>query len=366
MSLTFNTFDQTGVGFYDHSFTSVTQLTAEFTYYAGEGDHGDGITFFIVDGDQVDADNIDVGSGGGGLAYAQSDAPQNGIPYAYVGIGFDEYGNFLSTDGGKQGGPGLTPNSVALRGAGNGTDGYEFLTSASSYGTAGFAIDGGWRTARVTVTPQGTTGSNITVELSDDAGTTWHTVIDNYAYNRTPPQNIKVGFSGSTGASINTHAIGNVELTVTSLAARTTSHGHSKKVCKDPTALNYKKKGTSTPSLCKYVKDSVLTVATPVTDQTTQATIPLTIVQKPIPVRNLKYGMTGDDVTLLQQYLISQNKGPAAAELATAGATGNFYRLTQNALKEYQNRHNISIEKGMFGPLTQNYIKSADSEKAWW
>jgi hypothetical protein len=50
----------------------------------------------------------------------------------------------------------------------------------------------------------------------------------------------------------------------------------------------------------------------------------------------LGIGSRGNTVVDLQNYLIGQNKGPAALKLAATGATGYFGTLTQNALNEYK------------------------------
>jgi Ice-binding-like/Putative peptidoglycan binding domain len=71
---------------------------------------------------------------------------------------------------------------------------------------------------------------------------------------------------------------------------------------------------------------------------------------------NLRQGGRGNDVATLQQFLISQNKGPAAQALAAAGATGHFGSLTRAALAEFQRNVGISPASGSFGPITRAYI----------
>ena len=206
--------DQSGLGFLDSSFSSNNGIVAEFRYYADEGDGADGIAFFLVDGDLVDAGNIAPGAFGGSLGYAQNDAPTDGIPHAYLGIGFDEFGNFVVDNEGKEGGLSSTvPHSVGLRGSGNGTDGYAYLTSTDISSTLGQTIDGGWRQARVTIQPH-TGSSTVRVEMSFDDGATWDTVIDDYTYTEAPPDNLKLGFTGSTGGSTNVHAISELDVTL--------------------------------------------------------------------------------------------------------------------------------------------------------
>jgi peptidoglycan hydrolase-like protein with peptidoglycan-binding domain len=61
-------------------------------------------------------------------------------------------------------------------------------------------------------------------------------------------------------------------------------------------------------------------------------------------------------VMTLQQFLISQNKGPAARALANAGATGHFGSLTRAALAEFQASVGIGPAIGNFGAVTRAYL----------
>src|ERR1700681_4843977 len=108
------------------------------------GDGADGISFFLMDASQLDTSTITgtanedgngLGSWGGSLGYTCSNAnpPYNGLIGAYLGLGIDEYGNFLngttntlgeigttaSSDNTATGGYGYKPNRIGLRGAGN-------------------------------------------------------------------------------------------------------------------------------------------------------------------------------------------------------------------------------------------------------
>jgi len=74
--------------------------------------------------------------------------------------------------------------------------------------------------------------------------------------------------------------------------------------------------------------------------------------------RNLTMGSIGADVIILQEFLIAQNKGPAAQALANHGATGLFASLTKAALAEYQAAVGIKPATGYFGPITRAYLKS--------
>ncbi len=86
--------------------------------------------------------------------------------------------------------------------------------------------------------------------------------------------------------------------------------------------LTYAEKLTTTPSLF--------------TPQTAPHSAKPKKVVKKAKTRNLKLGMTGNDVLVLQKFLIKKASGPAAAALAKNKATGRFGPMTQDALEEFQ------------------------------
>jgi hypothetical protein len=73
---------------------------------------------------------------------------------------------------------------------------------------------------------------------------------------------------------------------------------------------------------------------------------------------SLWQGDRGNDVTILQQFLISQNKGSAAQALANVGASSYFGVLTRAALAEFQANVGISPPLGNFGPITRAYLSA--------
>ena len=73
---------------------------------------------------------------------------------------------------------------------------------------------------------------------------------------------------------------------------------------------------------------------------------------------NLGQGSKDNNVTILQQFLISQNKGPAAQALGKVGATAYFGALTRSALAEFQAKVGISPALGNFGAITRGYLKA--------
>jgi len=83
----------------------------------------------------------------------------------------------------------------------------------------------------------------------------------------------------------------------------------------------------------------------------------LAALEAPLFMRNLKFWMTGADVTALQQRLVSNAAGPAAAALGRHGTTITFGPLTFRALVEFQKSVGIPAT-GYFGPITRAYFAS--------
>ena len=87
-----------------------------------------------------------------------------------------------------------------------------------------------------------------------------------------------------------------------------------------------------------------------------QARVQVSETTAPLFTRNLSLWSTGSDVQELQQFLISQNSGPAAQALAAHGTTETFGALTLNALIEFQKKVGIVPASGYFGPETRAWI----------
>jgi type IV pilus assembly protein PilY1 len=136
-------------GFFEHG-----SIVSKDTFDAGQGVHitfkavsyrgnggnvegADGISFFLMDGSLTPgtAPYNGIGATGGSLGYSCSNGNTNadGLAGAYIGLGIDEYGNFLngdqnvstytgsntaSSDNSKYG-YGFKANRIGLRGAGN-------------------------------------------------------------------------------------------------------------------------------------------------------------------------------------------------------------------------------------------------------
>jgi uncharacterized repeat protein (TIGR01451 family) len=216
------------------------------TQYAGAGQRGDGLTVFFYDGDAPGPFNI--GDYGGSLGYANGVLDTSkpcgtagnfvpGLYRGYIGIGFDEYGNFSNPGTGdrcKNGGPGVRKERVVIRGpydydntavANNGSVGYEYLTASADLSVPG--IDTGltdpsrpadstyFRKVLVLIEPVSagaTPDYKVTVKWQTASNGLYTTVINSYQLPTKPPANLKIGFAASTGGATNYHEIRNLSI----------------------------------------------------------------------------------------------------------------------------------------------------------
>lgn len=208
LRLTDATNSKRGYAIYNKAFSSQDNVIVEFEYAIYGGSGADGITFFLIDGK---TERPEIGSWGGCLAYSRYNWDE-GITNGYVGIGIDEWGNF--SDRGHGGtGPGRRPDSVTIRGSGNGKVGYNYLTQSQVAKEFGYTIDGkaatreNPRRVKIFIIDQ-----KITVQMDFRDGKGYQTIIDEYnlagAEGQAPiPPSFKMGFAGSTGGATNVHEI---------------------------------------------------------------------------------------------------------------------------------------------------------------
>lgn len=125
-------YQQSGAIILANEYSSNQGIRVSFTTYTYGGDnaggHGaDGIGFYILNGSATP----NVGAWGGSLGYSCSNtnSPYDGMTGAYLGLGMDEYGNFLNQGDNTgtginptySGGPTnqLNPGEIGIRGYGN-------------------------------------------------------------------------------------------------------------------------------------------------------------------------------------------------------------------------------------------------------
>ena len=118
------------------TFKTVTYAGYTVPYFVGGVQYGtgadgaDGLSFMLLDGA---APATDVGAVGGALSYSCENSVDNttqshpdgtrrgfdGVPGGYLGLGIDEFGNFLNQADTTATGYGYMPNRIGLRGAGS-------------------------------------------------------------------------------------------------------------------------------------------------------------------------------------------------------------------------------------------------------
>lgn len=227
--------------------TFTEELVIEFKFFTYNGKSseatsvsgGDGLSFFLLDGA---ANPTEPGAFGGSLGYAQRSIPGQqpvaGLAGAYVGIGFDEFGNFSNSNEGRIGGSPplvLTRNQVVVRGP---APAYGFIELASpgfpidSVATATPFIAPGAppadngapsrtdprvtpRQVKITLTPTGF----LTLQIYQPGQTNAIPKPSDYpppilSVNvATLPNSFKFGFAASTGTSTAIHEVQNVRIT---------------------------------------------------------------------------------------------------------------------------------------------------------
>jgi FtsP/CotA-like multicopper oxidase with cupredoxin domain len=186
----------------------------------------DGLSVFLADARQAFAVPL-TDYWGGKLGYV-------GLPNGYVGIGFDEYGNFSSSDangGTADGFPGRVPESVAIRGAFSSGNQYlgGYTGSTGVPQSLPFPLDSpaaltrpaNAPTIRITLAPSGV----LTVEIDPHDGNGYRTayskVLAGVSGQPALPPQVYLGIAAATGGLANTHQISG--LTVTPLVAAPSS-----------------------------------------------------------------------------------------------------------------------------------------------
>lgn len=227
LRLTGITTDSFGYVYYNTAFSVNQGFVIDFEFLSWGGSGADGLTLFLYDGGVTSA-QFRIGAAGGSLGYANDCNGGDGMNNAYLGIAFDEFGNFANpADRCKSGGPGTIANAVTLRGAGDYTNGgvgsnYAYLT----HGVAPASIDcpsptctarpaatsAQWRRARVTMLQSGSSWS-VYVDVQFGAGQPFTRVVNPTTLPSPPYSTLKLGFAASTGGSTNYHEIRNVLVT---------------------------------------------------------------------------------------------------------------------------------------------------------
>ncbi|MBC8083576.1 MAG: cadherin-like domain-containing protein, partial [Hymenobacter sp.] len=217
--------DQAGSIIDNLGFDAPDGFTISFEFFAYGGSGADGFSVFLVDQAGQPTTGFRIGASGGSLGYAQKTiAPiAPGVSRGYIGIGIDEFGNFANPTEGRSGGPGFIPDAVSIRGAGDGSGPNDYpYVAGTALNQLGFSLDvptaraqsgtPDYRRAFIDVVPTGTGVTRtyrITVRIQHGSVVT--TTVNNVTV-ATPPDRLRLGFSGSTGGATNVHEIRNLNI----------------------------------------------------------------------------------------------------------------------------------------------------------
>ncbi|GAB4132457.1 MAG: hypothetical protein Fur0046_02280 [Cyanobacteria bacterium J069] len=201
---------------YPQPISTGTGFSISFDFYAYGGSGGDGISFFLVDGDESPTQ---AGGFGGSLGYAPRNA-EPGLVGGYLGIGFDAVGNYSIASEGRTGGrrPPLQ-DSVGIRGSASNS--YRYLTGS---GTLPVSLDNpgvgnrarSRRSVQVELSPRGLLSVYVDLNGDRDFNDRGEVVVNQFdvvrAGNGAVPATFKIGFAASTGALTNNHEIDNLTI----------------------------------------------------------------------------------------------------------------------------------------------------------
>lgn len=198
------------------------KIVVEFDHFAYGGNGADGIGVVLSDASVAPVP----GAFGGSLGYAQKqvsaggDTTHPGFAGGWIGVAIDEYGNFSANTEGRSGGsaPGLTLDSVAIRGSGSAYTGYPYHRGTATL-TPGIDLAGATPAPgyRYRITIDHTNGVNAFTSVERDTGSGYGFLIPAYdakaeAGQAAVPTNWYLSFTGSTGGSTNIHEVDNLQV----------------------------------------------------------------------------------------------------------------------------------------------------------
>ena len=207
LRLTQATNGQAGMAVLNQAFPSSLGLSVTFTYHSGGGNGAEGVSFLMLNGDVV-SNAASVMPGGRDSALGYSNIGEGGITGGFLGVGFDTYGQYAKTYYAQtsSGIAGSTANYVGVRGQGNGTVGYGWLT-----GTHYAPGINGTRTVQVNLLKLGSAQAQLQIYLAPSNTGTFTKVIDTVV-NQVLPSRFLLGFAGTTGGLNDVHQINAVKV----------------------------------------------------------------------------------------------------------------------------------------------------------
>ncbi|MEM0552039.1 MULTISPECIES: DUF6701 domain-containing protein [Aeromonas] len=204
---------------YQRLFPAASNLvTISFNHYAYGGNGADGMAVVLSDATVTPQP----GAFGGPLGYGFKPGI-SGFAGGWLGIGFDEFGNY-SGEGGTTN-VGQRRQAVAIRGSGSGTSGYNYLKGTCNNGTTNTStnclsptVDGnGGSNHKYQLTIDSRITGQSLVKVERDTGSGYVTLIDwfnaqSLSGQSQVPNDFLLSLTGSTGGSTNIHELDNVQI----------------------------------------------------------------------------------------------------------------------------------------------------------
>ena len=201
---------------YEKPLSTALGLQVAFTIYSFDGDSADGQLLYFTDASGGPPTTI--GRFGGNLGYT-SGYGLGGLDYAYLGIGFDESGQFSQDapyQGLNGGSPNRVPETITARGAASTS--YYYLGGALNAQGQPASLPFNWdqpsksrpatgRTVFVTLSPTGYV--TCAIDIHDGNGFVTYYSQSIVGVNGQPavPANVYIGVTGSNGGGVDRHQI---------------------------------------------------------------------------------------------------------------------------------------------------------------
>jgi hypothetical protein len=216
LRLTDATTSQEGFIYNTEAFPSSSGLDVSFDYASYGGSGADGLAFFLFNGAVT---SFAPGPVGGSLGYASCPlSSENGLTGGYVGIGFDEFGNFNASSFCGAGGTGTAsdPNAITVRGAAfpgqaastaasDATGSYPVITSVQANGQ----LDNATATTPLKVNVAVSSTDLLTVYVTYPDGAVQTVESGSQLPSADLPSTLKFGWIASTGGSTDIHEVRN-------------------------------------------------------------------------------------------------------------------------------------------------------------
>lgn len=281
LQLTQNKNDQATLAVLQRLFPAAgNNVVVTYRHYAypngGGGTGADGIVTIFSDSNVAPV----AGGSGGSLGYAQYSNPANSPGFAggWLGVGIDEYGNFSNASENRYLGPGLTRNSVSIRGPSNSfytqtpantyASGYPYLAGTTSLSpiigsTSSIASGGGpgyWY--RITIDSRVPGEQWVQVERSTDGGATYNAVVGYFnllsalrgltgwgaVTMPAIPTNFWLSLTGGTGGATNIHEVDDLQVCANKIVSSAPVIDHFR--FENPGTMNTCQPATVTVTAC--------------------------------------------------------------------------------------------------------------------